>query len=454
MATTARLGIDIVGRNKTASAFGGVQRGLDSLNRSMRTLKAGIAAFAGGNILANIIRSFVEINRTAPPVAAAVNRLQASWQAFALRVGEGGLNQALINFSNRMSGLLLSTDGLAQSMGRLLAGGVNILGGVFEGVGRAIAFVYDNSIRLTRLIAVFGLVAFGQRALLVGRAFLTFASTLRAVGLAMAAFDAIRKVNSAGIIVMGLALGYVTGTLDEVRAGLDALWQQAQRVFPELGQIGTDVLGALGFDTSALTAEINGLNQAFAGLPVYAAPAATAMAKLGSPAAALPAQFKQTNEAVTSVQSAFSGFFQNIAQGTSVVKSLKDQLASLSQRLLQMATDKLFEVFLNFLAPGSGAAASGGISALLSSFGGGFASGGVLGAGKWGVAGENGPEVIRGPASIVPNGGGGAPVINIINQAPVEVQTKTSAWADKKKIDLYIKAQAAEALAPRRVKQR
>jgi outer membrane murein-binding lipoprotein Lpp len=31
-----------------------------------------------------------------------------------------------------------------------------------------------------------------------------------------------------------------------------------------------------------------------------------------------------------------------------------------------------------------------------------FAEGGVLGAGQWGIAGESGPELIRGPAQVVP----------------------------------------------------
>jgi hypothetical protein len=40
-------------------------------------------------------------------------------------------------------------------------------------------------------------------------------------------------------------------------------------------------------------------------------------------------------------------------------------------------------------------------------FGGFFANGGNLGAGKWGIAGENGPELISGPATVTPMGGGG-----------------------------------------------
>jgi lambda family phage tail tape measure protein len=40
-------------------------------------------------------------------------------------------------------------------------------------------------------------------------------------------------------------------------------------------------------------------------------------------------------------------------------------------------------------------------------FGGFFANGGNLGAGKWGIAGERGPELISGPASVTPMSGGG-----------------------------------------------
>jgi hypothetical protein len=42
----------------------------------------------------------------------------------------------------------------------------------------------------------------------------------------------------------------------------------------------------------------------------------------------------------------------------------------------------------------------------LDNFGGMFANGGMLGAGKWGIAGEAGPEIISGPAQITPMGRG------------------------------------------------
>jgi hypothetical protein len=65
---------------------------------------------------------------------------------------------------------------------------------------------------------------------------------------------------------------------------------------------------------------------------------------------------------------------------------------------------------LGSLLGGSGGTTGGGLgdffgnvwSGITSFFGGFFADGGNLGAGKWGIAGESGPEIIRGPANIQP----------------------------------------------------
>ena len=60
-----------------------------------------------------------------------------------------------------------------------------------------------------------------------------------------------------------------------------------------------------------------------------------------------------------------------------------------------------------FSGGGSGGGGGGGdfLSSIGDFFGGFFANGGQLGAGKWGVAGENGPELISGPANVSPMGG-------------------------------------------------
>lgn len=76
----------------------------------------------------------------------------------------------------------------------------------------------------------------------------------------------------------------------------------------------------------------------------------------------------------------------------------------------------------------------GGGGGLGSLFGGFFANGGTLGAGKFGIAGESGPEIIHGPAGITPMNqmSGGAPAVNITIQA-IDTQSGTEFLLNNKK---------------------
>ena len=102
-------------------------------------------------------------------------------------------------------------------------------------------------------------------------------------------------------------------------------------------------------------------------------------------------------------------------------KDAKDVLQSLWKEMARMVinetvTKPLQNWFSNlFGSIGGGTGAGGGAgshggtggginwaSLIGSFFGGFFADGGHLGAGKWGIAGEQGPELIRGPANVIP----------------------------------------------------
>lgn len=63
---------------------------------------------------------------------------------------------------------------------------------------------------------------------------------------------------------------------------------------------------------------------------------------------------------------------------------------------------------------GIGAELLGGGEFLGAKFAGGFASGGSIGSGKWGIVGERGPEIVKGPADVIPSSTGTS-----IHYAPV-----------------------------------
>lgn len=106
----------------------------------------------------------------------------------------------------------------------------------------------------------------------------------------------------------------------------------------------------------------------------------------------------------------------------SMVSSVAQQLSQLAAQLIKSSIFKL----LSMLAGGMGGLSFGGMS-----FGGFYADGGNLGSGKWGIAGENGPEIIHGPASVTPMGKSGAPApqmnVTVINNSSANVSTRQGA---------------------------
>jgi hypothetical protein len=130
-----------------------------------------------------------------------------------------------------------------------------------------------------------------------------------------------------------------------------------------------------------------------------------------------------------------------LASGT---MSFKDAFSSMAQSLLsdladitsQLLKSGLMQLLGNF---GGGFGAMG-----LGGFGGFYAEGGTLGAGRWGIAGENGPEIVKGPASISPMGGGSTQ-INIYNQGGGQVeQRKRRGSGGQDIVDVYIRGVARD----------
>ena len=86
--------------------------------------------------------------------------------------------------------------------------------------------------------------------------------------------------------------------------------------------------------------------------------------------------------------------------------SMRDFLADIAEMILRSQIQRLMaQMFGGFNLFGGGGGSS--------RFAGGFANGGTIPAGQFGLVGENGPEFITGPANITPMGGGSNITLNI-----------------------------------------
>lgn len=119
---------------------------------------------------------------------------------------------------------------------------------------------------------------------------------------------------------------------------------------------------------------------------------------------------------------------EGLISGTMSVKdAFKSMAQSISQQLSQLAAELIKSSIFKLLSIAAGGI-GGGVTVGGMSFGGFYANGGHLGSGQWGIAGENGPEIIRGPANIVPMDqmSSASPQMNVtvINNSQASVNTR------------------------------
>lgn len=127
------------------------------------------------------------------------------------------------------------------------------------------------------------------------------------------------------------------------------------------------------------------------------------------------------------VANTLSNALAGLINGTMSVKdAFKSMAQSISQQLSELAAQLIKSAIFKFISMGFGG--MGGVTVGGMSFGGFYANGGHLGSGQWGIAGENGPEIIRGPANVVPMDqmGSASPQMNVtvINNSQASVNTR------------------------------
>ena len=125
----------------------------------------------------------------------------------------------------------------------------------------------------------------------------------------------------------------------------------------------------------------------------------------------------------------------------SMTASVAQQLSQLAAQLVKSSIFKLLGMLAGGMAGGGGAGLNfGGMT-----FGGLYADGGNLGSGKWGIAGENGPEIIHGPASVTPMSGASAPQMNVtvINNSSASVNTRKNSRGE---LEVMVEDMLAEKL--------
>ena len=371
------------------------------------------------------------MDRQAKTLNGTFSNLRDTFDKFAVRIGESGFNNALQSLAERMRVLVGGSNGLAEAIGRVLASGVQSLGSIFEGIARGIKLASDNSAILRNVFFTLLSIGISQRVIAIGVAFVKLAAAIRAAGAVTVAFHAISSKSLLVIAGMAVIISKATGQFENLQAAIQKVWDQTKQLIPTISEKLKSALQGAGVDLSALEANltsfgnnastsVEGLDeklrlalQGMNNLPAAAEAASGGLAKVKDAAT-------KTKDAVKSVAGSFASSFASSVQGViSKTQSVSDAFRSMAQSVLaslsRIATSQLISSI--GAALGGGGQGGGGTSGF-PSFAGFFAKGGNIPAGQFGIAGEDGPEPVLGPATVLPNSamrGSGSTINQTVN---------------------------------------
>lgn len=160
-----------------------------------------------------------------------------------------GLTPALVNVSEALVNSAGSTNAFK------IAG--EAAGRVLEGTARAVIVVKDNLSLLGQVMQGIGLVLFTRYVFGAAAGFISFAKAIKAAGIVMAAFNTVKRASLATFIALAAGVAIATDSVDELKKGMDFIYQTARDLAPELANAGKAAADAFGIDLSGLEADLN-----------------------------------------------------------------------------------------------------------------------------------------------------------------------------------------------------
>lgn len=364
------------------------------------------------------------IEKQSKTLNGAFSNLGDSFDMFKKAIGDAGFNDALVNLAKFFSNIAKENDGLAQSIGRFLTGGVNMIPRAFEAVGNAADFVSRHLDFLRKSFIVVTAAVFAR--LIIGQAlaFLSLARALLSAQRAAIAYRAASKILTIGTVATALIFAKLTNTLDDlvatIESSITSAVDLADQAFPGLKKSIDTLIPSLDGEVKALeelanandvstssTAELDAQLTALLGNvssgPQKVSSFAQAMKKLSEQMK--DTQLQLQNVATRGLQTLEDNLVDVVMQAKTAKEAFRDMARSILADLVRMQIQQAIIAPIAAALPGFTPSPR--------------AMGGPVTAGRPYLVGERGPEIfVPGrTGGIVPNGqmGGSVTVNQTIN---------------------------------------
>jgi hypothetical protein len=297
-----------------------------------------------------------------------------------------------------------------------------------------------------RLVIAAGAVA--GLAAAIGPALIVLATMVKSVTLLAGAFATLNVALATGGVAAMIGGGGIIVALGLAAAGAYALWRNLRGANKELAKmsphastvaLNLELLAALGPKVEEPAAAVASLGDELVVTAVRAERAAQVVETVLVPAVGAASEgllrmhrveLPSTVAGLASAEMATRNMTTAVNQQADAHDRLNNAMNRGSRILSGLGS--LGGVF-GLAIPGLGQA--GGILSSLRSFAGGFADGGRIPGGQWGVVGERGPEIVTGPAQITPMTGGGGDVVLSVQIVGQDGRAATDAITVRQKRD-------------------
>lgn len=306
------------------------------------------------------------------------------------------LNLSFTGLWNRvLAGVIPAFEGLSNKIvaafqnGQVLDVVVGSITVAMNLLTKGIGFVVDNLDFLISLFKVFVAAKLITFVAAIAGSFITFAKSVRVVGLAMTLVTSITKMKITAILTLAAAIGYLTGTLDDMVVWVENVGKALVTALPESLRNGIDELSGGLFN---LGTEIDSTNtRATEMLATYLrvgseAPGAFGTATkgvtdIGIAVADTKTKVQTFAESLSPLKDAFTGMFSGLTNALRTGADAWGFFADAGMRALDSLMDKAI-----------GALASGVFDMILGAFtggiGGGFGIGSMI-TGLFGLGGKS-----------------------------------------------------------------
>lgn len=391
----------------------------------------GDTAGAQAMILAELEKQYGgQAEALASTSAGRAQQLANAWGDFQEKIGEVivVVLPPLIDLLSRLVDWLNTLDPQTVAWGVSIAAIAAALGPVLLGIGSLISILGTLGPAISGIAAVIGVmtnvvVALGPHLLTLGRIILSLLVATGPIGwlaLAVAGIVAVwQNWDTIGPIVKRLYQAVKTWIMDKLGAVFDWVGEKVKAVTGFFKDMYIAVVG-----NSYVPDMVDGIAAEFARLQsVMVDPAQAAASDVAEAFADEFAQVSQTlSEASDEWGAGFEDLGHRIGQGLGdILADGKIKLREVVDLAGDIANQLFIQPFLSSLGGGGGQGGGGFLGGLVdglfSVFAGGFAKGGIIPSGQWGVVGENGPELAFGGRSgmnVLPSGSAGG-VTQIFN---------------------------------------